>query len=68
MIPKSITDEINKWMTGRFYGSIQINFRDGKIENMNKTQSVRLDDLKTSNPETKIVMTTVTRANVDGKE
>jgi len=43
MIPQKLTDEIEKWMKNRKYGNLQINFVDGKIMNVNRTESIRVE-------------------------
>lgn len=45
MIPKKLLDEINRWMNDRKYGSIQINFSDGKIMNVNRVESIKIEFL-----------------------
>lgn len=43
MIPKSMIDEITRWITEKKYGNIQINFAGGKIVNFNRSESVRME-------------------------
>lgn len=45
MIPKKLTEEISRWITERKYGSLQINFQDGKIVNVNTVQSMKVEAL-----------------------
>ena len=43
MIPKSMLDEINRWIVEKRYGNLQINFSGGKIVNFNRFESVKLE-------------------------
>jgi hypothetical protein len=43
VIPKKLSDEIKRWMDEKRYGSLQINFQDGKIVNVNMVQSMKVD-------------------------
>lgn len=43
MIPKSMLDEINRWIDQKKFGNLQINFSGGKIINFNRNESVRLE-------------------------
>ena len=43
MIPKKLLDEIGRWMDEKRYGSLQINFQEGKIVNLNINQSLKLE-------------------------
>jgi len=45
MIPKKLSDEIKRWMDEKRYGSLQINFQDGKIVNVNMVQSMKVDSI-----------------------
>lgn len=54
MIPKKLLDEIGRWMSERKYGNIQINFADGKIVNVNRVESIKVEMLFTNNPEANI--------------
>lgn len=47
MIPKKLLEEINKWIQEKRYGNIQINFAGGKIVNVNRAESVKVDMLGT---------------------
>ena len=48
MIPKKLLDEINRWISGKLYGNIQINFAGGKILNIRRSESLRVEVLGTS--------------------
>ena len=56
MIPKRLTDEIIRWMDEKRYGSLQINFQEGKIVNVNRVESIKVEMLITNNPDTKVSM------------
>ena len=43
MIPAKLRDEIERWMAEGRYGNLQINFANGKIVNVNKSESFRVD-------------------------
>lgn len=43
MIPKKLLDEINRWIEEKKYGNIQINFAEGKIANINRTESIKIE-------------------------
>lgn len=45
MIPKKLIDEINLWITEKRYGNLQINFAGGKIVNVNRAESVKVECL-----------------------
>lgn len=45
MIPKKLLDEINTWIDEKRYGNLQINFAGGKIVNVNRAESIRIDAL-----------------------
>ena len=54
MIPKKLIDEINRWINEGRYGHLQINFSGGKIVNVNRTESIKVDMLFTNNPDAKV--------------
>lgn len=64
MIPKKLTDEIERWISERKHGHLQINFSAGKIMNVNRLDCVRLsqgDNFNSTDPQSpKTVNTTVT--------
>jgi hypothetical protein len=43
MIPKGLKDELERWIQEKKYGHIQINFSNGKILNVNRVDSMRVD-------------------------
>lgn len=43
MIPPKLTDEISRWIKEKKYGNIQINFSGGKIVNVNRTESFKVE-------------------------
>jgi len=45
MIPKKLLEEINRWIDDKRYGNLQINFSGGKIVNVNRTESIKVDML-----------------------
>jgi hypothetical protein len=45
MIPKSLLDEINRWIADKKYGNLQINFAGGKIVNVNRAESLKVEAL-----------------------
>lgn len=54
MIPKKLLDEIERWIKEGRYGHLQINFSGGKIVNVNRVESIKVELLFVNNPETKI--------------
>jgi hypothetical protein len=47
MIPKELLAEITRWMVEKRYGNLQINFCAGKIVNVNRVESIKLELLVT---------------------
>lgn len=45
MIPKKVIDEINRWIDEKKYGNLQINFASGKIININRAESLKVESL-----------------------
>ena len=45
MIPKKLLDEINHWIDEKRYGNLQINFAGGKIVNVNRAESIKVEAL-----------------------
>jgi len=45
MIPKQLLEEIKSWITNHKFGSLQINFQDGKIVNINRVESIKVNML-----------------------
>jgi len=45
MIPKKLIDEINRWIAEKRYGNLQINFAGGKIVNVNRAESIKVEAL-----------------------
>ena len=43
MIPARLRDEIETWMREGRYGHLQVNFANGKIVNVNRVESIRMD-------------------------
>jgi hypothetical protein len=43
MIPPKLSSEIEKWIKDKKYGNIQINFSGGKIVNVNRTESFKVE-------------------------
>lgn len=43
MIPNKVTEEITKWISEKRYGSLQINFQAGKIVNVNRNESLKVE-------------------------
>ena len=60
MIPKKLLDEIARWIREGRYGHLQINFSDGKIVNINRVQSVKVDELDSNFIETKVTVVAIT--------
>lgn len=54
MIPKRVMDEIESWIARRKCGHLQLNFKDGEIKNMNRTESILITKYSSSSPDTKI--------------
>lgn len=50
MIPKKLLEEIIRWMREKKYGNIQINFSNGKIVNINRVESIRLEVIGNMEP------------------
>ena len=47
MIPRKLLDEIEYWIAEKKFGHIQINFSDGRIVNINRTESLKVSNLGT---------------------
>ena len=43
MIPPKLSAEIERWIKDKKYGNIQINFSGGKIVNVNRTESFKVE-------------------------
>ena len=43
MIPPKLRDKIERWIREKKYGNIQINFSGGKIVNVNRTESFKVE-------------------------
>lgn len=65
MIPKKLLDEIRRWISEKRYGNLQINFAGGRIVNVNRHESIKVDLLETNNPDMNVTATTSTEMNVD---
>ena len=44
-VPRKLLDELESWITLRKFGSLHINFQDGKIVNVNRVESIKVDML-----------------------
>lgn len=57
MIPKKLLEELNRWIDDKKYGNLQINFCGGKIVNVNRTESMKIDMLMSdgTNTEARVV-------------
>ena len=53
MIPPKLTDEISRWIKEKKYGNIQINFSGGKIVNVNRTESFKVEVIWSQAPQEK---------------
>ena len=42
MIPRKLTQEIERWITEGKFGHLQINFSGGKIVNVNRVESIKI--------------------------
>lgn len=47
MIPKELLAEITRWIVEKRYGNLQINFCGGKIVNVNRVESIKIELLVT---------------------
>ena len=45
MIPKKLVEEILRWINEKRYGNLQINFAGGKIVNVNRAESIKVESL-----------------------
>jgi len=61
-IPKQLLDEVNRWIDEKRYGHLQINFSAGKIVNVNRVESIKVDLLFTTSPDLKVTATMSTQA------
>ncbi len=52
MIPPKLTSEIERWIRDKKYGNIQINFSGGKIVNVNRTESFKVEVIWVDSPPT----------------
>ena len=53
MIPPKLTEEIGRWIREKKYGNIQINFSGGKIVNVNRTESFKVEVIWSQSPQEK---------------
>lgn len=56
MIPRKLLDEIERWIRDGKYGHLQINFSGGKIVNLNRVESIKVDMIITNHPDTKVTL------------
>jgi hypothetical protein len=42
LVPKKLIEEIERWITEKRYGNLQINFTEGRIVNVNRVESVKV--------------------------
>lgn len=54
MIPPKLVKEIERWMDNCLYGHLQINFAGGKIVNINRVESIKIDLLIVNSPDTRV--------------
>ena len=52
MIPPKLVSEIDRWIREKKYGNIQINFSGGKIVNVNRTESFKVEVIWVDAPKT----------------
>ena len=45
MIPQKLDEEISRWIKEKKYRNIQINFAGGKIVNINRLESLKLETI-----------------------
>lgn len=45
MIPRKLSNEIERWIREEKFGNIQINFVGGRITNVNRTESMKVDSI-----------------------
>ena len=50
MIPPKLLSEIERWIADKKYGNIQINFSGGKIVNVNRTESFKVEVIWVGSP------------------
>jgi hypothetical protein len=50
MIPPKLVSEIERWIAEKKYGNIQINFSGGKIVNVNRTESFKVEVIWVGSP------------------
>lgn len=55
-IPKKLQEEISRWIDERRYGNLQINFQDGKIVNINVSQSIKVEAIGIVVGTTKVIV------------
>lgn len=67
MIPKLLLDEISRWILEKRYGNLQINFSGGKIVNVNRFESIKVDLLVTNTPNLKITATITDSTSTDAQ-
>lgn len=48
MIPRKVLDEINRFMSEKRYGNLQINFVQGRIVNINRLESLKVEMLSSN--------------------
>ena len=61
MIPPKLRDEIERWVREKKYGNIQINFSGGKIVNVNRTESFKVEVIWVDSPRLNVDSTATTK-------
>jgi len=62
MIPPKLTDEIERWIKEKKYGNIQINFSGGKIVNVNRTESFKVEVIWAGAPKATVSIAEISKA------
>ena len=60
LIPKRLLSEIESWIKDKKFGHLQINFLEGRIVNVNRVESVKVEFLGQVEKVTATVSTTIT--------
>lgn len=43
MMPRGLKEELERWINEKKYGHLQVNFSGGKVMNINRCESVRVE-------------------------
>lgn len=62
MIPRKLIQEIERWIREEKFGNIQINFSGGRITNVNRSESMKVESIGEIGS---VTMTHVSEVNIN---